>query len=371
MSYARLEAEHGLQWPCYDENHPGELFLHSRLWERPLNGPRVAFHPVEHDPPVERLTEEFPLRLTTGRRLDEYNTGVQTAGYASPLRRGESLDISPEDAERLGIRDGEVVRVFVPPRRDRGAGADRRGPASGAHLHDASLPGRGRHQYPDHRRHGPQVGDRGIQGRRHPGRAAGSDVRRWTSTSTAPKRRRPSKPPSIPSWGHRHPPGRAGHGTWKMEGHSTLLGGHAARSRRDLLLPALHAVQSRFGWVPPGALDYICRRLTVPPAEAHGVVTFYHLFSLTPQPLAVAHVCDDIACRIKGAESLCAELEHTLGPEGKSGWKRSPCLGRCEQAPAALVLNAGESPRANSLAPATTAGIVAARALEGGESRQF
>ncbi len=148
----------------------------------------------------------------------------------------------------------------------------------------------------------------------------------------------------------------------EAEGHSTLLGGHAARSRRDLLLPALHAVQSRFGWVPPGALDYICRRLTVPPAEAHGVVTFYHLFSLTPQPLTVAHVCDDIACRIKGGERLCAELEHALGPEGRGGWKRSPCLGRCEQAPAALVLNAGESPGATSLAPAATAGIVAARA---------
>jgi formate dehydrogenase major subunit len=111
ISYARLEGDQGLQWPCYDENHPGELFLHSRLWERPLNGPRVSFYPVEHDPPVERLTDEFPLRLTTGRRLDEYNTGVQTAGYASPLRRRESLDMSPEDAERLGIKDGEVVRV--------------------------------------------------------------------------------------------------------------------------------------------------------------------------------------------------------------------------------------------------------------------
>ena len=92
----------------------------------------------------------------------------------------------------------------------------------------------------------------------------------------------------------------------EAEGHGFSLGGHAARSRRDLLLPALHAVQSRFGWIPPGALDYICRRLTVPPAEAHGVVTFYHLFSLSPQPLAVAHVCDDIACRIKGSERLCA-----------------------------------------------------------------
>ena len=52
MSYARLEKHDGLQWPCYDEEHPGELFLHSRLWEWPLRGPRVGFQPVEHDPPV-------------------------------------------------------------------------------------------------------------------------------------------------------------------------------------------------------------------------------------------------------------------------------------------------------------------------------
>ncbi len=111
MSYARLEANRGLHWPCYDESHPGEIFLHSRLWERPLNGPRAEFMPVQHDPPVDRLTPEFPLRLTTGRRLDEYNTGVQSSGYSSPMRRGETLDLSPEDAERLGVRDGEVVRV--------------------------------------------------------------------------------------------------------------------------------------------------------------------------------------------------------------------------------------------------------------------
>jgi NADH-quinone oxidoreductase subunit F len=147
----------------------------------------------------------------------------------------------------------------------------------------------------------------------------------------------------------------------ETEGHSSLVGGHTARSRRDLLLPALHAVQARFGWITPGALDYICRRLTVPPAEAHGVVTFYHLFSLAPRPAAVAHICDDIACRIKGAEHLCAELEQSLGPESESCWKRSPCLGRCESAPAALVLKAGESPHSVSLAPATTTAIVAAR----------
>jgi NADH-quinone oxidoreductase subunit F len=147
----------------------------------------------------------------------------------------------------------------------------------------------------------------------------------------------------------------------ELEGHSSLLGGRAARSRRDLLLPALHGVQSRFGWISPGVLNYICRRLTVPPAEAHGVVTFYHLFSIEPRPPVVAHVCDDIGCRIKGAERLCAELEHSLGPESDGGWKRSPCLGRCEQAPAALVLKAGESPTAISLAPTTSADILAAR----------
>ncbi len=111
MSYARLEALGGIQWPCWDESHPGELFLHSRLWADPVVGPRAPFSVVHHDPPVDALDAEFPIRLTTGRRLDSYNTGVQSAGYRSPLRRGESLDISPEDAERLDLGDGEIVRA--------------------------------------------------------------------------------------------------------------------------------------------------------------------------------------------------------------------------------------------------------------------
>jgi formate dehydrogenase major subunit len=112
MSYRRLEELGGLQWPCYDEDHPGELFLHSRLWEDPVPGNRVPFVPVDHDPPVDKLTTEYPIRLTTGRRLDSYNTGVQSGGYTSPLRRGESLDISPEDLIAHGLADGERVRVI-------------------------------------------------------------------------------------------------------------------------------------------------------------------------------------------------------------------------------------------------------------------
>jgi formate dehydrogenase major subunit len=111
MSYARLEAEGGLQWPCWDETHPGELFLHSRLWEDPVPGLRAPFVPVDHDPPVDRLTPDFPIRLTTGRRLDSYNTGVQSNGIRTPRRRGETLDMSPEDLERFGLAEGEVVRI--------------------------------------------------------------------------------------------------------------------------------------------------------------------------------------------------------------------------------------------------------------------
>ena len=111
MSYQRLEDLGGLQWPCYDEEHPGEIFLHSRLWERPVLGPRAPFSVVAHELPVEGLDDEYPMRLTTGRRHEEYNTGVQTGGYQSPVRRGETIDVSPEDAARLGFLEGQPVRV--------------------------------------------------------------------------------------------------------------------------------------------------------------------------------------------------------------------------------------------------------------------
>ncbi len=111
MSYARLEAEDGLQWPCYDETHPGELFLHSRLWEDPVPGTPAPFVPVNHDPPVDRLDADYPIRLTTGRRLESYNTGVQSGSLRSPRQKGEFLELCPEDAARLGVTEGERVRV--------------------------------------------------------------------------------------------------------------------------------------------------------------------------------------------------------------------------------------------------------------------
>jgi NADH-quinone oxidoreductase subunit F len=150
----------------------------------------------------------------------------------------------------------------------------------------------------------------------------------------------------------------------RTEGH-VARGGHEARSRRDLLIPVLHAIQSRIGWISQPALNYVCRRLTIPPAEAYGVATFYALFSTTARPPVVAHVCDDLACRLAGSDEVCADLERTMGPEGSPGpggertWLRSPCLGVCERAPAAMITAAGTEPLTMVAAPVDAAGIVA------------
>jgi NADH-quinone oxidoreductase subunit F len=124
-------------------------------------------------------------------------------------------------------------------------------------------------------------------------------------------------------------------------------GGRAARSRRHLLLPVLHALQDHVGWVSRGALEYACRRLAVPPADAYGVATFYARFALEERPPLSVHVCDDIACKCAGGDELCAALEKGFGPAGMPGaggsaaWYRSPCLGLCDRAPGALVERAG------------------------------
>ncbi|MFD0447055.1 MULTISPECIES: NADH-ubiquinone oxidoreductase-F iron-sulfur binding region domain-containing protein [Streptomyces violaceusniger group] len=138
-------------------------------------------------------------------------------------------------------------------------------------------------------------------------------------------------------------------------------GGREARERRDLLLPGLHALNDRVGWISEGGLDYLCRRLTVPPAEGYGVATFYAMFAVKPRPATVVHVCTDLACAARGSAQVCAELERDVGPAGSAGsgavWQPSPCLGLCERAPAALAIRAGEAPRAAVVAPATAEAV--------------
>jgi NADH-quinone oxidoreductase subunit F len=159
--------------------------------------------------------------------------------------------------------------------------------------------------------------------------------------------------------------------------HTAHFGGRETRERRHELLPALQALQARTGWISEGGLGYVCARLDIPPAEAYGVATFYALLATAPRPRRVLHVCDDIACRAKGARDLCATLEHEFGPPlahaphaeevgldpDRPQWMHAPCLGLCDRAPAALVTEAGVKPNERLVA-----GLTAdkARALLGG-----
>jgi len=139
------------------------------------------------------------------------------------------------------------------------------------------------------------------------------------------------------------PPASGWHGGDRaidLEGH-VGYGGRAARELRHLLLPALQALQGRVGWISEGGMNYVCLRLSVPPADAYGVASFYAMLTLKPGPKTVVHVCDDIACRVNGAEPLIERLEGALGPGRSGGLVRSPCLGMCERAPAAMLQSAG------------------------------
>ena len=142
--------------------------------------------------------------------------------------------------------------------------------------------------------------------------------------------------PSLATWS----------GTDAIENGHAAHGGHAARAQRHMLLPTLHALHERAGWISPGGLNYVAQRLTVPPADVYGVATFYALFSTEERPPRVVHVCDDVACRCAGSEELIAELKERFGPEDTdvdgASWLRSPCLGQCDRAPAALLTEAGD-----------------------------
>ncbi len=129
-----------------------------------------------------------------------------------------------------------------------------------------------------------------------------------------------------------------GPATLHLDERYVVGGRQRADQRRTLLLPALHALQKSAGWVSPGGLDYVCRMLEVPPAEAYGVATFYHLLGQeSPEDNDLIHVCDDVACRLFGATELMDDLA-----AGGHQVKASPCLGQCERGPAVLVQRIGQ-----------------------------
>ncbi len=109
ISYARLD-DQGLQWPCRTPEDPGTRFLHADLQA----GTRKAFlKPAAHIPPAEMPDAEYPLLLTTGRRLYHYHTGMRThhSGGMDTVMGEELAEISPADARELGLADGDPIKV--------------------------------------------------------------------------------------------------------------------------------------------------------------------------------------------------------------------------------------------------------------------
>jgi formate dehydrogenase major subunit len=107
LSYARLK-EGGLQWPCDSEDHPGTQILHSETF--PIG--KRALRRIDYRATLESTNEEFPFLLNTGRSLYQFNAGTMTMRTANRiLRRTDTLDIAPQDADRLGLKDGVHARV--------------------------------------------------------------------------------------------------------------------------------------------------------------------------------------------------------------------------------------------------------------------
>ena len=392
MSYARLEAEGGLQWPCYDEQHPGELFLHSRLWKEPREGPPAPFSVVEHDPPVERPDDEYPFQLTTGRRLDSYNTGVQTGGYSSPLRRGESLDISPEDAERLGAARRRSGAGHLAARQRRGAGAHRPLAARGPGVHDPPFPGRGRDERAD-------ASTRPTRGPARPNsrRARCGWIRFAPAPSASPHHGSLPQTLSLarPRLGSplsgRGTDGRGARGGRRVPRPARRRAGTAASASPGTPIPPKAATR-------PGAGDTSsCRPSTPSSPGSGGSARARSTTSPSGSPCRRRtrtawrrSTPSSPRCRAPGGWCTCA----TTSPAGararsssapssserldppttaptatitrfptRGVWLRSPCLGLCDQAPAALLTVAGEAPVERLVGDVTAASV--ARLLAG------
>ncbi len=121
----------------------------------------------------------------------------------------------------------------------------------------------------------------------------------------------------------------------------------AVNSNRTLegaLLPILHAIQDRLGWIPPRALPLIAYELNLSRAEVHGVVTFYHFFRQHKPGAHVIFLCRAEACQAVGAVSLEAHVKRALGTDfhGTSGDGRYTlepvyCLGNCASGPSLMI----------------------------------
>ena len=343
--------------------------------------------------PYEALDAEYPLRLTTGRRLESYNTGVQTNRYRSPLHRGESLDLSPEDAERLLRRGGRdrARRPRAAASVERRCTSTRRcGPGSAFmtfHFPDQVDTNLLTIDATD-----PKSGTAEFKACRDPGRQAHAAAAR----PTAPRSREPADGPgrlmdihlldaaptsaeraAVDARARRRRRAAGTGGVARLRSTAALRA--AAGTRRAARGTCCCRRCSRCRSTSAGSArarsTTSCERLTVPPADAYGVATFYALLSVEPRPPRVVHVCEDLACRCDGsrradraARGAASAPRATCNDDGSATWLRSPCLGQCDRAPAAMLTVAGEHPEEHVLAPVDARDVLAA--LDGREVAQ-
>ena len=110
------------------------------------------------------------------------------------------------------------------------------------------------------------------------------------------------------------------------------------------LLPALHAVQHNYGYIPKPAIGVVARQLRLSEAKVYGAITFYSEFRLTPPPQVLIGWCSGPACRLKGGDRIRKVLEAELGigmgentEDNRLGLHLAQCNGTCEHAPQVWV----------------------------------
>lgn len=116
---------------------------------------------------------------------------------------------------------------------------------------------------------------------------------------------------------------------------------------QDALLPVLHAIQDRLGFIPPDAVEGLAQAFNLSRAEVHGVITFYHYFKTTPPARCTVQVCRAEACQSMGGDALLSHVRQTLGCDlhahtADGGFALEPvyCLGHCATAPAIMINDA-------------------------------
>ena len=307
---------------------------------------------VEHEPPVDELDDGVPAPpdhrpaagLLQHRRADRRATPrrLRPRRDARSLPRGRPAPGRRRGGDRCAWSRG-AARCWRPARFDAGL-------RPGLAFMTLPLPRPGGDQRADHRRRRSAVRHLGVQGHGGADRAGRAEPSCRVETCRRPvavePRDRPmdlhftaDEPDPEETAGRRCLPRRA----WLRR---------AATRAAVPLLPVLHAIRTRWAGSARARSTTPARGWRCRPPRRSAWPTSTLCFQTRPHPPVAVHVCDDIACRTRGAEALCAEVEAMLGParatsrDGHATWHRSPCLGLCERAPAALVVAAGEPRRA-------------------------